>query len=78
LGMDVVVFYGASITQSDLIMTDGKSLEHIGITPNEIILPSASNLAAEKDPVLTRAAEILGKSISEEKAGQLFPIEWQK
>lgn len=78
LGMDTVIFYGASVTELDLIMTDGKSLEHSGVIPDELLLPSASDLASEKDPIMVRAIELLGKSISEEKAGKLFPVEWQK
>lgn len=78
LGMDTVIFYGVSVTELDLIMGDNKSLEHTGVIPDELLLPSASDLSLEKDPAMVRALEILGKSISGEKAGQLFPVEWQK
>ncbi|MBI4851739.1 MAG: PDZ domain-containing protein [Acidobacteria bacterium] len=78
LGMDIVIFYGASVTELDLIMTDGKSLEHTGVVPDELLLPSANDLSLEKDPIMVRAVEILGKSISAEKAGTFFPIEWEK
>ena len=75
-GTDTVVFYGASITEWDLIMTDGKSLEHMGVTPDEVLLPSASELANGRDPVLAHAVETLGVKISAEEAGKAFPYEW--
>lgn len=70
--------YGASITVSDMIMADGKSLEHTGVTPDELILPTASDLAARHDPVMARAAALVGLNLSPEKAGTLFPRELEK
>ena len=77
-GMDTVVFYGASITDADIIMTDGKSLERVGVVPDEMKLPKPAELAAKLDPVLAYAASLAGVTISPEKAGGLFPIEWRK
>jgi C-terminal processing protease CtpA/Prc len=78
IGADTVIFYGASITDADLIMPDGKSLERTGVTPDELLLPRAEDLAAKRDPVLSRAAALLGVQLDPEKAGSLFPVEWRK
>lgn len=78
LGLDTVVFWGVSITNADVIMTDGKSLEHVGVVPDETRLPTAADLAAKRDPVLAYAASLLGYDVSAEKAGAWFPIEWRK
>jgi carboxyl-terminal processing protease len=76
LGTDTVIYYGSSITESDLIMSDGKSLEHVGVTPDEILLPSANAIANGRDPVLAAAAQTLGATVSPEQAGKAFPYEW--
>ncbi|HKQ50862.1 MAG TPA: S41 family peptidase [Pyrinomonadaceae bacterium] len=78
MGAETIISYGVSITDSDLVMTDGKSLEHTGVTPDELLLPSAEEMAGQRDPVLARAAAVVGISLSPEKAGQMFPVEWQK
>jgi Peptidase family S41/Tricorn protease C1 domain len=68
--------YGFEVTVSDLIMKDGKSIEHIGVTPDEVVLPAAADLAQGRDPAMARALAIAGLPISPEQAGKLFPYKW--
>ena len=75
-GIDIIALYGASITDADVIMADGKSLEKVGVTPDIPLLPTAAQLAAGHDPVLSRAAELGGLKLNPESAGKFFPFEW--
>ena len=75
-GSDVKFFYSFSVTDADLIMADGKSLEHEGVVPDERVLPTAKDLASGNDPVLARAFAMAGLTVSPEDAGKLFPFEW--
>lgn len=77
-GMGAVIFYGARITDADIMMTDGRSLEHVGVTPDELKLPTPAEIAAKHDPVLAYAASLAGVTITSEKAGTLFPVVWKE
>jgi carboxyl-terminal processing protease len=72
LGLESVTFYGASITVGDVRMSDGGALERRGVTPDEIVLPTAADLVNKRDPALARAIALLGGSTTPEQAGKLF------
>lgn len=78
MGDNTIITYGASITNADVIMSDGKSLERVGVTPDELLKPSAEDMAANRDPVLARAFDLLGVKIGAAQTGAMFPVEWEK
>ncbi|MEP7086531.1 MAG: S41 family peptidase [Gemmatimonadota bacterium] len=73
IGMETKMFYGVQVTQADVIMSDGGRLEGVGVKPDELLLPTAADLAAHRDPVLARAIALAGVPITAEKAGSLYP-----
>jgi len=77
LGIDTIVVYGVSVTDADLLMSDGQSLEGIGVVPDEILLPTADDLRSQKDSVLSRAVAIAGGTIDPVEAAKLFPFKWK-
>ena len=78
MGDTSVIPFSVSVTNADVIMSDGKSLEHVGVVPDEIVLPSATDLAARRDPALARAVQMLGGTITPEAAGKFFTYSWKR
>ena len=76
IGAGSFVYFGAEITEMDLRMPDGQTLEKKGVTPDVLLLPSLADLARGEDPVLAHAAEILGVNMTPAEAAKLFPYEW--
>jgi C-terminal processing protease CtpA/Prc len=74
-GLDVVIFYGVSVTVADMIMPDGNSLEHHGVVPDELRLPTAEDLRAGRDTVLSYAASLQGVTLDPIEAGKLFDFQ---
>lgn len=70
-GAGMVTFYATSITVGDVRMSDGSSLERIGVTPDELVLPTGADLAADRDPALARAVALAGGTLTPEQAGKL-------
>lgn len=75
-GTDYKVYYGLSITSANILMSDGKSLENTGVTPDLLMVPNARQIASGRDPVLSYAVESTGARLDPQEAGSLFPYEW--
>ena len=72
-----LIAYFASVTDADLVMEDGQSIEGVGVQPDIRLLPTADDLAHGRDPVFARAAAILGVPLDAVSAGALFPVQWR-
>lgn len=70
-----MISYGMNLTRADVIMSDGKSLEHVGVTPDEVIIPTGKDIFERSDPVMSRALELSGVKITPTEAGKFFPVE---
>jgi len=70
--------YVVVITEADILMPDGKSLERTGVIPYTRMLPTAHDLESNRDPVLSYGVALAGGELSPEEAGKLFPTLWRK
>ena len=77
MGTDSLIFYGMEVPDADVILSDGISLEHKGVTPDTPMVKTAPDMAAERDPVLSAALKTLGVEISADDAGKVFPFDWK-
>lgn len=66
-----IFFATVSVTVSDVIMSDGKRLENIGVIPDFPLGPSGFAISRNMDPVLSIAAKAMGVDISPQDAGNL-------
>jgi len=63
--------YATSVADATVTLSDGGTLEGEGVTPDELLLPSSQDITAGRDPVLSRAAALVGVAITAEEAGRL-------
>ena len=75
IAVDARAYYYAVVTDADLVMTDGKTLEHIGVEPDILILPTPQDLATQRDPALSKAVALVGGQLTPEEAGTILPLE---
>lgn len=72
-GVERVLQWTFCVTEADLILPDGSRLEGTGVTPHELLLPNAADLAGGRDVQMARALELVGIQRTPEEAAQLFP-----
>jgi C-terminal processing protease CtpA/Prc len=72
VGFTKLLPFGMSVTIADVIMEDGNRLENIGVTPEFFVLPSGADLAAGRDPQMTKALHLAGIQMDPERAARLF------
>jgi C-terminal peptidase prc len=77
MGVDSLLLYAMSMTNADVIMTDGKSLEHTGVAPQIKLIPSPESLAMQRDPVLTAAFKLFEQDVAPEVTGAFSQYKWQ-
>lgn len=73
IGVDIMVGYAVSITDADIVMSDGGRLEVLGVVPNLTVLPTGADLAAGHDPALAMAMTRAGHPMDAAAAGTLLP-----
>jgi carboxyl-terminal processing protease len=78
LGADSIIPYGMNLTNADVIMSDGMSLEHAGVIPQIEMIPTGADLGSRRDPVIAAALKLLGQEVSPEEAGKMFPVIWEE
>lgn len=78
MGGNDEILYGVSVTNADVIMSDGKSIEHVGVIPDEPVTPTGEDLAAKRDPVLAKALKMAGVEISAADAAKFFQYTWKE
>jgi len=71
-----VVPYFFSVTIADFVANDGHTLEHVGVTPDEIVLPGPDELRSGADPALARAFALCGVTLTPADAAALVHADW--
>ncbi len=60
-----------------LLINKTIALECVGVALDKLLTPTQEDLASRRDPVLSRAATLVGIKFEPEKVGQMSPAEWR-
>lgn len=72
VGFGRVMDYAVQVSVTDLIMADGQRLEGRGVIPDHVVLPTATDISAWRDPQLAFALKLAGHVTTPEQAARLF------
>jgi carboxyl-terminal processing protease len=72
VGHTKVLSYGVQVSFIDLVMPDGVRLENTGVTPDHLVLPTGADIAAGRDPQMTKALALAGYTITPEAAARIW------
>ena len=70
--VDGFIPYAAAVSDAEPVMADGKSLEGVGVAPDELLLPTQADIAGGRDPILSRAVSLLGGTVDPVAAARLL------
>lgn len=71
-GLSDSIPFGVYVPVVEILMSDGQRVDGVGVIPDVVVNPTGADLAAGRDPVLARAAEVLGQKLTPEDAGKMF------
>ncbi len=66
------VNYGVSVSVQDVIMNDDSRLENTGVMPEWIVVPTGADLAAKRDPQMTKALALAGIQLDPVQAAKIY------
>jgi carboxyl-terminal processing protease len=72
-GDKVLLPYAVAVTNAEILMKNGVSLEGEGVVPDFLVLPTPDDLAAGRDPALAHAAALAGLALDPSDAALVFP-----
>jgi C-terminal processing protease CtpA/Prc len=66
------VIFAETVTVDDVIMNDEARLENVGVEPEFIIVPTAADLAAGRDPQMSKALALAGIQLDPVQAAKIY------
>ncbi|HEX9657739.1 MAG TPA: S41 family peptidase [Bacteroidota bacterium] len=78
IGIDRVSWFGTIVGIGELTMSDGHKIESVGVTPDELVLPTRLDIASGRDPVLSRAAKHFDIDLDPLDASKISEIGWSR
>jgi hypothetical protein len=71
VGFEKVMQYWMQVSVSDVLMSDGHRIEGVGVTPDSLVVPTGTDLAANRDVAMAKALSIVGVTRTPEQAALL-------